>query len=193
MKPCSKNRKRIAWLALGALDAESAEALREHFEHCDGCRGYANELSNVTATLTTAEMQSDIEATASFHRRVVAGIKAQEARPVWQSMREFLRAAVLNWRVAVPVVGGLTVLFVVGWFLIPREHPEALLPASSSAQMVSGREGYADFAPTVGNYYSVANRSLDSLDEVLTKEASRKVPSAPVYTASAFSTGSISD
>ena len=30
MKPCSKNRKLIAWLALDALDVRQAQTLREH-------------------------------------------------------------------------------------------------------------------------------------------------------------------
>lgn len=193
MKPCSKNRKLIAGLALGALNAEAAATLRQHLANCDGCRCYFNGLSKVTATLSAAEMKSDIQATESFHRRVVAGVRAQEARPMGQTMREFFRATLLEWRVAVPVVCGLAVLLVLGWFLIPRQQPEAPVPAPSSAQIASEHNREADFVPTVGNYQMVANQSLESLDELLTEQANRKVPSAPLYTASALATGNISD
>jgi hypothetical protein len=40
MKPCAKNRKLIAWLALGALEARRAAALRAHLALCEGCRQY---------------------------------------------------------------------------------------------------------------------------------------------------------
>ena len=44
MKPCSKNRKLLAWLALGNLDDKQATALREHVATCEGCRSYLDEL-----------------------------------------------------------------------------------------------------------------------------------------------------
>src|SRR3954451_20728767 len=107
MKPCSKNRKPLAWLALGNLDGKQATALREHLVTCDGCRQYLDELANVTATVRAAELKADIVATASFHRRVVAGVKAQEARVVRLGIGDYFRGTLLNWRVALPAFGGI--------------------------------------------------------------------------------------
>src|SRR5439155_25957510 len=59
MKPCSKNQKRIAWLALDALDVRQAHDLRAHLETCAGCRRYLVEISNMTRRLTEEENTQD--------------------------------------------------------------------------------------------------------------------------------------
>ena len=193
MKPCFKNRKLIAWLALDTLDAESATALREHLANCDGCRGYLNELSKVTATLSEAEIRSDLQAKESFHRRVVAGIKAQKSRSVKEKIREFLRATLLDWRVAVPAVCGFAVVLLSSLLMISQKPSESPLQSSSSTQRSAEHIREADFAPTIGNYHMAANRSLESFDELLTEQAGKNVPSAPLYTASALTMRSVSD
>jgi anti-sigma factor RsiW len=66
MKPCSKNRKLLAWLALGHLDAGRATILREHLATCDGCRCYLEGIAKVTARISAAEMKADIVATEFF-------------------------------------------------------------------------------------------------------------------------------
>jgi len=76
MKPCNKNRKLIAWLALDELEDRRARELRAHLENCAGCRGYLKEISNVTEKLATAQAESDVQATESFHQRVVGALRA---------------------------------------------------------------------------------------------------------------------
>src|SRR5512140_588409 len=109
MKPCFNNRKLIALYVLGSLQPERATSVREHLVVCEGCRAYFNELSNVSASLSTAEPQG-ITPSASFHRELVRRIKAETAEPVLTRMAESIRGLLLNWRVAVPAGVGLAVV-----------------------------------------------------------------------------------
>jgi hypothetical protein len=193
MKPCPKNRKPLAWLALGNLGAEHASALREHVVTCEGCRCYLDELEKVTASISAAGTKTDIVATASFHRRVVAAVKAEERRTVWPTIGGLLRRTLLNWRVALPTVGGIAVVLVVGLLLFSRQRPGVPLPAPSSAQGGLMHNLDADFRPTIGHYRMVANESLEKLDQLLGEQGNRKLPPAPVYTASAFMTADMSN
>jgi hypothetical protein len=79
MKPCAKNRRPIAWLALGALESGPARELRAHLEVCPACRSYFHEIAIVTEKLGTAKPASDLEASTAFHRRVVAALRNQAA------------------------------------------------------------------------------------------------------------------
>jgi hypothetical protein len=193
MKPCSKNRIPLTWLALGNLDAEQATALREHVVTCEGCRCYLDELEKVTASISAAEMKADIEATGSFHRRVVAAVNAEEPRFGWPIMSGYLRGTLLNWRVALTTVGGIAVVLLVGLLLTSRQRSGVPLPAPSSAQGGLTHNLATDFRPTIGHYRMVANESLEKLDQLLTEQGSRKLPPAPVYTASAFMTADVSN
>jgi anti-sigma factor RsiW len=193
MKPCSKNRKLLAWLALGNFDVKQATALREHLVSCDGCRSYLDELVKVTTTLGAAEMRADIIATESFHRRVVAAVKAEEPRRVQPSIGELFRGTLLNWRVAVPTLGGTVVVLVVGFLLVLRQGSEVPPPVHSSAHSVSEHSLDADFRPTIANYQMVANQSLEKLDQVLTEQGNKRLPPAPIYTASTFVSAEVSN
>jgi hypothetical protein len=193
MKPCSKNRKLLAWLALGHLNAGQATILREHVATCEGCRRHLDELEKVTASISAVEMTADIVATASFHRRIVAAVKTEERRPVWPRTREFLRGTLLNWRVAVPALGGIAVVLVVGLLLNSRPQSGAPLPTPSKSQSGLTHNLDADFRPTIGHYRMVANESLEKLDQLLSEQGDRKLPPAPVYTASAFIAADVSN
>jgi hypothetical protein len=189
MKPCNKNRKLIAWLALDALDARQAQELRAHLENCAGCRGYMEEISSVTEKLATAETGSDIQATESFHRRVVDAVRATEGDSVWKTLVEQTRRAVLNWRLALPVAGAavLLVLSLVVW------HSRVPSPVQRDAQTTKTPSFEADLQPTVGNYEMVANRSLEKLDELVTEQGNRNSPPAPIYTAATRLGGNATD
>jgi hypothetical protein len=193
MKPCSKNRQPLALLALGNLDTEQATALREHVVTCEGCRRYLDELAKVTASISGAEMKADIVATASFHRKVVAAVNAEKPRFGWPAIEGFLGGTLQNWRIALPTVGGIAVVLMVGLLLMSRQRPDAPLPAFSKSQSGSAHNLDADFRPTIGNYRMVANESLEKLDQLLTEQGNRKLPPAPVYTASAFMTADMSN
>jgi anti-sigma factor RsiW len=95
MKPCSRNRKLLAWLALGELDSHRAAALREHVESCDGCRRYLAEMSSVTDSLTVDEGTPEIQATEAFHGRLVNKLTRLEP-PAWVAASEKANARPLT-------------------------------------------------------------------------------------------------
>src|SRR6266404_1943878 len=117
MKPCSNKRKHIVWLAAGALDAREESAIRGHIEICEGCRSYLEEVSDITAKLNAAEVRSDIQASERFHQRVVNSLRADEKG--WRASLAQLRAGLLNWRVALPVIVAAAVV-IAGFSLFER-------------------------------------------------------------------------
>ena len=176
MKPCANNRKLIAWLAVDALDARQEPALRAHLESCEGCRRYLDELSHVTEKLSAVEIRPNVQASESFHQKVVSRLRAEASLSLWETVMAQLRA--ISWRVALPMVGAAAVvalsLFV--W------HPAVQPPIG--AEKAAVRTEKADLDPTISNYQMVANRSLEKLDELLTQQGSRNPSPTPTYTAS---------
>jgi anti-sigma factor RsiW len=182
MKPCSQNRKLIAWLASNALDAGQTRQLQAHLETCEGCRRYLAEISNVTERLVAAETNSNVQASESFHRNVAAKLRTAKPDSLGEILAAYLRAALLNWRVALPAIAALVVVGVIvaNW----RQPPEVSPPPRAGTQTASVSDVDMDMAPTVANYQRVANQSLDKLDALLTKQGNRALPSMPIYTAS---------
>ena len=191
MKPCSHNRKPIAWLALGELDVPHAADLRAHLQSCEGCRRYLHEISGVEETLTTAGPTPDIEASESFHRRVVARLRAEQSGSLWNSLAVQLAAVRLSWRTAVLLAGAtafLIVLLSVQW-----QEPAGQSPMPGRVQAVLPTGPKNDLSPTISNYQRVANRSLDDLDDLLTRQGNRRPSPTPIYTASMFPAASAAD
>jgi anti-sigma factor RsiW len=173
MKPCSNRRKEIASLAVGALQPRNEHALRAHLQTCEGCRHYLEELSNLTEQLGAAKMQSDVEASQAFHQKVMAALRTRETG--WRAVPMQLRAALLNWRVALPLASAMVVMALV---FFPR-HPAAPPTAQPAIAKVK-----KDVEPTIANYQMLANRSLEKFDELLTRQGNRNPPPTPIYTAS---------
>ena len=191
MKPCSKNRKHIGWLALDALDVRQTEDLRAHLETCAGCHRYLEEISNVTQKLTAAELKTDIRASESFHQKVVHRLRAEKSVDVWETVVAHLRGTMLNWRVALPVVGAAVVVIAVMSTFLWR--PNVPLPAPSRATIASAPNINSDLPPTIANYLMVANQSLEKLDELLTRQGNRNPSPARIYTASTLAPENASD
>src|SRR5262249_49554641 len=80
MNPCAKNKRRIAWMASGLLDATDVEALRRHLESCPDCRIYWQSMSELSERLVNASDLPQAQPTESFHQRVVQKIRAQQRR-----------------------------------------------------------------------------------------------------------------
>ena len=182
MKPCSKNRKLIAWLALDALDARQARDLHAHLETCDACRRYFEEISNVAGKLIAAEIRPDVQASESFHRRVVGRLRTEEPGSLWETPVSFLRAGSLNWRVVLPVIGGTAALVVA--LALYEEHPGDSSYPTSSIPAVAAVGLKSDLPPTIANYEMVASQSLEKLDELLTRQGNRIPSPTRIYTAS---------
>jgi anti-sigma factor RsiW len=191
MKPCLGNRKPLALLAVGELDARVAAALRPHIETCEGCRRYLAEISAVTERVAAAEMTPDIQASESFHRGVVARLRAEPSGSIWQTLAAPFVAARLNWRVALPGIGAAAL--VIALLSILARQPVAHPPAPTVVQAVLPPDIKSDLPPTIANYERIATRSLDELDELLTVQSKRNPSPTPTYTASLFLSANVSD
>lgn len=189
MKACSKNRKRIAWLALDALEAREADALREHLARCEGCRRYFEEISTVAEGLAAARPDSTLEASEAFHRGVAEKLLAAEPNSVVESLAAWFRESALAWRVALPSI--VVLIMALAALVALRRHPDSSPPVPPTVQIVSPAGSGSDLAPTIANYQMVASQSLDKLDELLTRQGNKRLPPAPVYTASSLGLGNL--
>ena len=184
MKPCSHNRKLIAWLALGELDARREAGLRSHIRSCATCRCYLQEISRFNEALATAQQTPDIEPSEAFHRRLVARLRTEQRGSWWSLLATRLVAGPLNWRVALPLTGAAVIVFAV-LILLPRQ-PGAPSPVPGRVQSIVQPAPQSDLPPTVANYQLMASRSLDELDELLTRQGNKRLGSAAIYTASTY-------
>jgi len=183
MKPCTRHRKQLAWLAAGNLESATARDLHLHLESCPGCRSYLAELSKVTGNLFQPASAPTVEASERFHRRVLAALEKERAgqRPV---SRIAWRPILL--RVALPafaVVMALAILAVIYFHPTPQPRAESAPQALTRPSVIA-----SELQPTIANYQSVANRSLDELDELVTRQA-RHYPSQPALSSSTMVAG----
>ena len=182
MKPCSRNRRLIAWLAVDELDAERSRDLRMHLETCGACRRYLDEISRVKVKLAAVEIAPDLEASAAFRRRWVGALHSVQPGSDWSAVAALLRGSLLNWRVVLSALGAMA-LVILGLAMF-RQRPDSPLLVETSAETVPPPLLKADMSPTLSNYQRVANQSLEALDELLTRQGNRNLPQVPVYTAS---------
>jgi hypothetical protein len=71
--------------------------------------------------------------------------------------------------------------------------PRAPLPGPVMANTLPPPVFSSDLSPTVANYQMVANRSLDKLDDLLTRQGNRNTTPASIYTASDFARANLSE
>jgi hypothetical protein len=179
MKPCSKNRKPIAWLVSGALDGQKASVLRDHLLHCENCRRYFEEISSVTEKLALTAPDSAFQPSDTFHRRVVEKLRTVESPSLVETLAVWVRGVGLNWRVALPTLVLLSVAFIA---VLALHHPATV--KTSAVPMASSSPPTNDPSPTLANYQRIADQSLDKLDELLTRQACRPLPPVSLYSAS---------
>jgi len=176
MKPCPQHQQTIAWLAVDALDSESARSLRVHLDTCPGCRGYFDELSKVAGNLKAAEIPSDVQVTAGFHSKLMRRLEAEAPASIWERLAAQVQS---NWRLALPAAAAAVVLIVL--FRSPNSPVNPAPPAFTPVAVNSPPP--VDLAPTVANYQRVASRSIDEFNDLLTRQGRQNLPAAPVYTA----------
>ena len=172
MKPCSRNRRKIALLTVDALGAAEEQALRTHLETCPACHVYWQQMLAVSGKLLAAQPRAGIEASERFHQQVARAVrnevKISSFLSVWHS---------LAWRLALPFAGICAVAIVLlaprWWRRPPAFELPAILPARPAVP--SGLE------PTLSNYQMVANASLDKLDELLISQGSQNPPPVPQF------------
>jgi hypothetical protein len=190
MKPCASNKKSLTWLASGALEPDEAEALRKHILQCPGCSTYLEEIAGVTQGLSNLESASNIQGSAGFHQRVLRVLEAQAAPK--KSLVENLRAFIFAWRFALGGLGATAMALLI-LALVLRAPVGTLPPPSGPApappQLVSNRS----VAPTLANYRSRINESLDGFDHLLDTQANRPGSTSQYLTVSTLAKASLAD
>jgi len=184
MKPCRKNRERIASLAMNALEIQHEQELRSHLDSCAGCRSYLEEISSVAGRLRAAEPESGSQPSASFHRSVIGAVAEAERR----STSETLLAQIWslwNWRLIFPAAAAAALVIAVWLVAAPRAGVPTPTPLANPA--VATPSPKTDLEPTFSNYEMVAHQSLDKLDELLTEQGNRNPAPSPIYTTAQFS------
>jgi hypothetical protein len=184
MNPCSTHRKPIALLAAGALGPQEEQSLRAHLATCEGCRGYYEEVSNAAQKLKAVEPRADIQTSEIFHNRVLGALRAEARPPAWQLVLMRVRASILNWHFALHLAGATVIVFLA--LSLPLRRPAISSPGPTGLQVVSAPGTKPDLEPTVSNYQTVANRSLEKLDDLLTRQGNHTPGSSPIYTASSL-------
>jgi len=179
MKPCFRNRRLLAWMAADILDAQQAKDLRAHVKSCPSCTQYLAELSQVSQKLTSsAQSAPDVEPSSSFHQNLVRKLRVAQPASIPEKLAAWSR--LLDWRVAMPIAAILLLAILV----FPQRTP--LVSQTGPRPVASVVIPSADVAPTIANYELIANRSLDQLDELLTKQGNKPLPAVPAYAAAAF-------
>ncbi|MDB6032875.1 MAG: hypothetical protein JWM16_3213 [Verrucomicrobiales bacterium] len=186
MNPCSQNRKLIVCLVMEALEEQEAQPLRLHLGKCERCRNYFEEISHAAQKLNTVKPSTNIHASNAFHQRVMGALRAEERIPAWQMSLVQLQRSFLNWRVAVPVLGTAAIFITTLCLSIRQPTVPAPTLASAGNPVPNASGPKPDPEPTISNYQTVANHSLEKLDELLTRQGTRTSSSTPVYTASSL-------
>ncbi len=184
MKPCVENQKRIALLAVNALESSEARELRAHLEVCSGCRQYHQEIARVTTALNASAPSAETEVSEAFHRRVANAVRAQKTTSAWEETVDLLTGRVWNWRVALSGCAAVALGFAL---LSHFQQPTPVQIAKVTiAPTVTVADTEIDLEPSIRNYQIAANRSFEKLDELLTKQARQNPSFAPAYTASSL-------
>jgi len=183
MKPCCNNRKLIALLSVGALNADQDRTLKAHLANCDDCRRYHEEILLTTKKLNRLEERTEIESSPGFHQRVLTALRKEERGPSWLNGRGIFWETILNWRTVFAAAAATSVVLL-NCFVFLR-HP-AISPAERASNVSPARAAMREVDPTLSNYQTIANKSLEKLDDLMTQQGNRNLSSTPIYTASAL-------
>jgi anti-sigma factor RsiW len=189
MKPCSYNRQQLAWLAAGALDETESRKLRAHVENCAACRDYLTEMKNVTRRLASPKLTPEIQTSESFHQSVMRSVRSEKSDSMWMFWTDGIRSWRSLWRVPMPVAIIIVLLTVIGWNASRHPQTQVAIVTPPIAQAITTTGAENDPPPTFSNYRMAANRSSESFDELLARQARKNLPSAPIYTASTLDGG----
>jgi anti-sigma factor RsiW len=183
MKPCRRYQKLIAWLVLDELDPRQKASVQSHLDECGACRGYFEEMTQLTGALKPKAHLPSIEASQGFHQRLVCNLRKTDSQSKFSDLLLECFRSRWSWRVALPAAGAVVLGVLV---LFAPSHP-----ANDSVRMPPTREVAAaqpvksDFDPTISNYKMVADQSFERLDQLLTEQGRKNLTPTAIYTASA--------
>jgi len=169
MKPCTKKKPLLVWLALGELNAEDACQLKLHLDLCPACQEYFKEVALLCRQHQDgAEMLPPAQVSESFHGALRARIEAAQARPaILKGLEAFLRQlAGLTLPQTAAASLGLVVASVWLWISLQTPKPQRQAQAQASIQHAA-----TALPPTLATYRMIANTSLDAFDDLLVRQA----------------------
>ena len=116
-RPCPQMQDKVADYVLGALDAQQAEALQEHFAGCEACRQYAQSLQEQAQALVAlgCRIDADLE---TRRDKVVEAL--QDVSPVQTSTRRLFPPVGGFLRMSVAAVLVLGAGVIIGRATTPR-------------------------------------------------------------------------
>jgi len=180
MKACSDYKQDVALLAAESLDGPNECLVRQHLERCEECRSYYEEICFAATKLKSIETRTGIQSSERFHQRVMDTIKGEKGLAPWHPLSGALWASLLHWRVAVPAA----TLALLAILALSLQFHNTHLQVSPPPKLVTLANH--DPEPTISNYQTVANHSLEKLDELLSRQGTHSLPSTPIYTASSL-------
>jgi hypothetical protein len=181
MNPCARRKKNLALLAAGVLETAERQPLQQHLLECPNCLQYWEEISNVCNEHSMAtEREQPLEASDEFHRRLVHQIQTYESAPQPGGLfRVFNWLISSRWKIAFSTAA--VALLVVVQF---RPKTETVESISSVAKPKVVKVARADRLPSFLAYRLAANKSLEALDDLLARDASKSSGSYGAITAS---------
>jgi hypothetical protein len=138
-------------------------------------------MSAISDTLQTAATEPDLEASPAFHSSVLQRLRSREQASVWSWFEQLTGTE--KWGLAAACLAAVLILLSAVFL---RTSPA---PTRNIANNNVARHAEPELAPTLSNYQIVANRSLEEFDGLLTRQANRALPRAPLYTPSTGSAG----
>jgi hypothetical protein len=194
MKVCSNNRESLALLTLHDLEPMREHELRAHLESCEGCRSYFQQISNVTQTLDSIELNPQIDASERFHRKLVSRLKAEEPKPFSALFLGYFQNIRWNLGGASALLGVAVLAIVIA--LWTNKTPINYQPPTPKVSVLPAKPvkpSHIALEPSMSNYQMVANRSPEQLDQLLTVQAHQSGSGDAVYTASSTRVGNLLD
>jgi anti-sigma factor RsiW len=182
MNPCAHHKKALALLAAGVLETDERHRLEQHLLECPQCRQYWEEISEICNEHSMAtDRVPSLEASDEFHRRLVRQIQTAESAPQPGGLFPIFNWLMSSrWRIALSTAA-VTVLVVVLVQFRPRT--EIVESISSIAKPKAVKVARADSQPSFLAYRLAANKSLEALDDLLARDASKTSGSYGTITA----------
>ena len=185
MRKCRDKQKNLALLAVNALGREESGPLREHLDCCQECQAYFLEIKAVTTRIEEREAQLHSEAPChswdGFHQRLMKRIIKGERISPPERMLAWVRGVFMEHRVGF-AVGALALVLLALWVsqMPPRPTRHSTVATQTRAE---GEKIPKDVEPSASNYQWVASRSLEQLDELLTRQANQAGNQDVIYRA----------
>jgi hypothetical protein len=177
---------------MNTLEQTEAAQLAQHLEQCQTCRKYRDQILQVkqkVALLESLDTTSVELAPESFKRH--AGLFGTPRNPSPNSRNPGMMESHFNRGLVLPSLGVIVLIMLVSLLFLRR--PVVTLPVPSQSQSILPEHNPSNFAPTLANYHTLANQSLDELDDLIVRQSRRSVPTLPSFSAGSVALLTISE